>query len=375
MQLSSDQPSDQPAELRSAAIPPTAYIAYADIMRAVAILMVVWTHTASAYVYGLPLSPATAANWSAANLLMAFVRPAVPLFLMLSGALLLQPEKASEPLSQFFSKRFAKVLIPFLFWSVAFLGWRIWFRGEVISAQQAIQELLKGTVYPHLWFVYVILALYLATPVLRQYTHQARPANLAYGLWLWFCASVIMPMVRLVPGWDFQLTIFLPFTGYLGFYMAGYYLHQVQVPAALRRCLPAVYGLGALVTAGLTESLTRQAGGKIDDAFYGNLTPNIVIMAFCLFLWIKDLPCERWIAASRSFKNLIKLCGATSFSVYLIHPVLYEILSSGRLGFQLNTLPVSALLTIPVFTLLIWGISTALVRMIRLLPGGAVITT
>jgi surface polysaccharide O-acyltransferase-like enzyme len=372
MQLSSDQPLEPTSQTSS-----PVFVTYADVMRTMAIFMVVWIHTASPYVYGQSLTPETAQSWSMGNVLMALMRPAVPLFLMLSGLLLLQPQKASEPLATFFQKRLARVLLPFGFWSVAFLGWRIWFRGEVISIPQAVQELLKGTVYPHLWFMYLILGLYLATPILRQYVKQATLANFLYGLTLWAIASIVMPLLKLLWGFEFQLVGFLPFTGYLGFYMAGYYLNQVSVAPWLRRCLPLVYIGGALFTAGITEALTRQAHGKIDDTFYNGLTLNIGIMAVCLFLWIKELSCHQsqGFATVKPIKQLMQILGTTSFSVYLIHPALIEVCQSGRLGFQLTALPLSPLIVIPVFTLLIWIAAIGLVQLIRWLPGGRLIVT
>src|SRR6266403_4519827 len=88
---------------------------YTDAIRAYAIVSVVFLHVVSPIV-GHP-STVSRAWWWMANVYDAFLRPCVPLFVMVSGLLLLDPRKA-DPLGLFFKKRMMKVLVPFLFWGV-----------------------------------------------------------------------------------------------------------------------------------------------------------------------------------------------------------------------------------------------------------------
>jgi surface polysaccharide O-acyltransferase-like enzyme len=53
-------------------------------------------------------------NWFTVNVYDVLGMVGVPLFVMLSGALLLNPNKAEEPLSVFYRKRLNRIALPFI---------------------------------------------------------------------------------------------------------------------------------------------------------------------------------------------------------------------------------------------------------------------
>ena len=92
-----------------------------DNARIAAILAVVILHSAVSGVVDTDLG---SGYWWAGNLYSAFSRWCVPVFVMISGALLLSPAR-QESLGTFYRKRMSRVLWPFLFWSAFFLGWTL----------------------------------------------------------------------------------------------------------------------------------------------------------------------------------------------------------------------------------------------------------
>jgi surface polysaccharide O-acyltransferase-like enzyme len=92
---------------------------WADLCRVVAIFGVVLIHACGAaalYQYGkIPQM-----DWLSANFLDSLVRCSVPLFVMLSGALLLKPGETPVTIRQI-ARRVNKVLFPLLTWNVAYL--------------------------------------------------------------------------------------------------------------------------------------------------------------------------------------------------------------------------------------------------------------
>lgn len=58
--------------------------------------------------------------WWYGNIFESLARWCVPVFVMISGALLLDPNK-KEDLLTFYRKRLHRIFIPFLFWSVIYL--------------------------------------------------------------------------------------------------------------------------------------------------------------------------------------------------------------------------------------------------------------
>ena len=82
-----------------------------DLLRVASMVGVVYLHTAAGALrqLGTPL-------WHFSNLISSLATAAVPLFFMLSGALLLSHPRTAE-LGTLFRRRLPKVLIPLLAWS------------------------------------------------------------------------------------------------------------------------------------------------------------------------------------------------------------------------------------------------------------------
>ena len=83
--------------------------------------MVVLVH-ASFFPYSISgeVTPTVMANWFTSDVFGAIGYLGVPLFVMLSGALLLNPAKADEPMGVFYKKRFWRVGLPLIFWTLVY---------------------------------------------------------------------------------------------------------------------------------------------------------------------------------------------------------------------------------------------------------------
>ena len=142
-----------------------------DIVKACAIVLVVLLHViapALGTISSVPLH-----IWWAADLIDSFARVCVPLFVMVSGATILHLEKFDD-LGRFFTRRFQRVLVPLLLWSSVYFAFRIYVLGEPLTVAQMAHALVGGQPYFHLYFLYFIMGLYLAAPVLVHFTDRAR---------------------------------------------------------------------------------------------------------------------------------------------------------------------------------------------------------
>ena len=347
---------------------------YVELMRAIAILMVVAIHVAATYFYNSEVAAEATKNWTASAWVMGFLRSAVPLFFMISGALLLQPSKASETIRHFFRKRITRVFTPFAIWSAAFIGWRIVFLNETLSLSDAVAAFFQGKVYVHFWFMYVLLALYFVTPCFRQFTRNASQTQLAYALVIWFLVESLLPLMQSWWGFEFNFVYHIPLSKHIGFFLGGYYLSRVNVSKQVHRLLPSLYIAVALFTGALTIYLNG-SGSEINDAAYDNLQPNTICMAVCLFLWLKDLSYLRWASHHFFLNSCVKLLSRFSFGIYLMHLMLVDLFQSTLvLGLQINALPLSPFLTIPLFSVIIVVLSVIFLALISRLPGGKLIS-
>ena len=152
-----------------------------DVVRVVACFMVIFLHVAAIGFHDfIP-------GWWASNVYDSLLRSCVPLFLMITGALLLRKE---ERLGAFFSRRFSRILPPFVFWSLFYLAWH---HGQADQPPYAWYQwplrILEGPTEHHLWYLYALVGIYAAIPFLRKIYLYATLRERAAFLLLWLAAS------------------------------------------------------------------------------------------------------------------------------------------------------------------------------------------
>jgi surface polysaccharide O-acyltransferase-like enzyme len=303
------------------------HIYWIDLIRVVAVFQVILVHLSYVIFFKEDLlSP----NWVAANFYDSLSRMGVPLFFMVSGYLLLGKREA---LTDFFRKRFWKVGIPTLFWSVAYLLWSVEaYRNGTMSPLGVVLSMLKaiylGNVEIHLWFLYILIGIYLTVPILRIFVSAASRRDLTYFVVLWFVATPLFELTQRMLG--FQTALVIPVvTGYVGYFMLGYLLAELQLDCRGRILSTAGVILAVAITFIGTNVLSAQAG-SLDAYFYSYFSPPTVLATIGGFFLLKDLG-QRLGKAGGSVRTI----SATSFGIYLIHIFVVELLRKGILGLRL----------------------------------------
>jgi surface polysaccharide O-acyltransferase-like enzyme len=342
---------------------PITRLPYADAARALAISLVVILHIAASLVdkgYA-----AGKLNWWVANLVDSVARIGVPLFVLVSGTLLLDPHW-DESLPVFFRKRFIKVLIPLLGWSIIYLAWRIFYEGETFTLQQAFRAILENTVAYHFWFLYMILGLYLVTPILRVFTRIAGEKDYKYFLVIWMIAVCLPPLLAQFFGItlaDFWVIVI----GFSGYFVAGFFLSQVNYSSDSIRWVSVLYIITLLITLGGTYLLLRQKG-EYDPYFYEYLSPNVIIMSLAAYLLLRWLPYERFYTKLPWLSRLVAILCITSFGVYMVHVLLLSILKGGRVGFVLSGASIAPGVGILLTFLVVMPLSIGIVYLMQRIP-------
>ncbi len=188
-------------------------IFYLDEVRAIAILLVLLAHTIKYFPVNI--------NYLTSPTLLSYLaisRMGVPLFFMLSGALLLNKEYS---ISQFIKKRFSRVLIPAVFWYIIlFLS--------VAYANAFNFNLINVWIYdaPFPWFVCAIIGIYLLMPVFNSFIKEYGTKGAEYFLLLWII-FIILTNFNLTQEYYVTL-IFQNFGVFMGYVVLGYYLTNKQ---------------------------------------------------------------------------------------------------------------------------------------------------
>ena len=338
----------------------SAHLYWIDLIRVVAVFQVILVHLSYVIFFKEELlSP----NWIAANFYDSLSRMGVPLFFMVSGYLLLGK---SEPVADFFRKRFVKVGIPTLFWSVAYLLWSVEaYRNGTMSPLAVALSMLKamylGDVEIHLWFLYILIGIYLVVPILRVFVSAASRRDLIYFVVIWFLATPFLEMANRLTNFPTALDIPVV-SGYVGYFMLGYLL--AGVPLTRRgRILSALGCIIAIAVTFFGTNWLSVESGPIDAYFYSYFSPPTVLASICGFLLLKDLGQNLGKAGA-----LVRTISSTSFGIFLIHIFVIELLRNGDLGFRLYSWIAPSVYMIPLTGLAVFFISFVIVFVLQKIP-------
>jgi len=317
-----------------------------DLIRTIAIVLVILLHASiepvPAIVTGYDSN--VVVQWWSVNIYDSLARPCVPLFVMLSGALLLQPSKVDEPLKVFFKKRVSRIVPPFVFWMVAYFVWRAFVNGETLSLYSIGEGIIWGP-YIHFWFIYMLIGLYLITPFLRVLVAHASRRLIRYFLVLWLVGTAVVPLLGLFVDYSLNNSVFL-LTGYVGYYVLGLYLLQVHVKKTV---LLAGFIGGFVWTAVGTYIVTATVGGSQQFFFYDNLSLSVILTSVTLFLLLSTVQIEK-INRFPRLNRLLHFISQNSLGIYLFHFMVIETLQNGYLGLRISVTTLNPIVGIPLLT-------------------------
>lgn len=155
--------------------------------------------------------------------LMDLITWCVPLFVLISGYLFLNPGREIT-FWKMISKYCRRILLALLLFGIPYacmeqMLMQRCFRFEMIWV--AFLMVCRGETWSHMWYLYLILVLYLVTPALRWMLSRL-PKSAIYAL-LAFLAfgSSILPFLKKLFGWEWMPV--LPDGGiYFFYYICGY---------------------------------------------------------------------------------------------------------------------------------------------------------
>lgn len=197
--------------------------AWADITRVIAIYLVIVIHSST-----LPRSIGDlTTTWPfALSLLVAKV--SVPLFVMLSGALLLEKK---ETYKVFFKKRIVKVLLPWIVWTFIYMWWN-YTTGSKPTTISEWKYFFESTFLTQLWFLPMIFSLYIITPILRLIIPSLKEADKIYIFIVWFLWVGILPFFHTSPAFPqpSQAGLLALALYYSGYFFTGYFITKLKLP-------------------------------------------------------------------------------------------------------------------------------------------------
>ncbi len=341
--------------------PPEGFrLGWIEVGRVAAILAVIAVHAASPLV----LRTTHPSSWWVGNLIESAARWCVPVFIMISGALLLTSPRTADTRS-FYRRRFVRLGPAIVVWTVAYLVFGYLVNGVPRTLEEAIRSILLGRPYFHLYFLFVIAGLYVAAPALRLVVERLDRRRLAVATGIAFGLAMTDQLILSFAGigGPNAVTRWLPF---VGFFLAGALLRdQSPTPTRIRIAIAIAIG-GIVFTALGTALMVGPLGFGLGRGRYLYEYPSITtvpvsLAVFALLAWLG--PSLFALLSTRS-RTLVASAATASFGIYLIHPMVLTGLSSLGLDGTATIAPIAVGATVGAAFIISWG----LVEIIRRLP-------
>ena len=360
------------------------HIVWLDVVRFIAMFTVVCCHCTDPFNF----YPGTAPNIGEIKLWGAIygsvLRPCVPLFVMITGALLL-PVRSDA--STFYKKRIPRVFYPFLIWSVLYnlfpwitglLGLNpqiildfFPYAGEEVMQQSFSVSLEYILMIPfnfsilavHMWYIYLLIGLYLYLPVFSAWVEKASERAKLMFLLAWGVTLLLPYYYQFVSdylwgtcSWN-SFGMLYAFAGFNGYLLLGHYLKNLEwsLKKTLAIGIP-MFAVGYAVTFLGFRHITAlpEYTDEMLELFFTYCSLNVVMMTIPVFMLAKKVK----VNSERMKKALANLtvCG---FGIYMIH---YFFTGPSVVLMRAINMPIG--LQIPVAAILAFAVSWGLVWLI-----------
>lgn len=352
---------------------------WVDILRFIAIFMVICIHCSDPF----HVSPEARSNpefnfWG--SVYGSFLRPCVPLFVMITGLLLL-PVKMS--MGEFYKRRLLRIAVPFIIWSILYnlfpwitgvLGLPSSFIPQVFAyasadASQSFADAFKNiTLIPvsfntytvPMWYLYMLIGLYLYMPIFSAWVEKAdlKEKKVYLGIWgltlfLPYVYAFYSQKVLGISAWN-SFGTFYYFAGFNGYLLLGYFLTKDVAPWSWTKTLlisVPLFAIGYWATYKGFRTMTADPTITEEqlELFFLYCSPNVVLMTLSIFLLVRQIKLQSPVLIAM-FSNIAR-CG---LGIYFVH---YFVVGLGYWMAELMKIPVAV--KIPVTAILVfmicWG--------------------
>ena len=375
-------------------------IVWLDVIRCVAMIMVIGVHCIDPF-YISPTMRAIPEYTHWAAIYGSLLRPSVPLFVMMTGLLLLPVKK--QPLGKFYKKRIYRVLFPFLIWSELYSMFP-WVTGvlglpkEIIGdffcytqgqeSQSLIDSLKDVAMIPfnfshkenHMWYIYLLIGLYLYMPFFSAWIENADRKTKRAFLLIWIISLFIPYLKEYVANCLFERSgyvfgtdtwnefgLFYYFAGFNGYLLLGHYVKKGNDWSLMKTFILCIlmFAVGYYITyTGFSTTASNPNATETEmELFFTFCSPNVLLMTLATFLLLQKVV----ITNSTVIKVLANMtqCG---FGIYMVH---YFVVGPFFLLIGPSSLPIP--LQVPLMAICIFLCSWAFTALIyKLMPRKAV---
>lgn len=352
------------------------YIFNADLVRVLAIFGVVGIHLLS------PISSRPdffgGTFWWLTYLASVLFRASVPLFMMLSGYLILAKDLTVK---QTLSRVVNRILIPLIAFYFIYHGYTFVasvLREDPYYFADLVVNLAKNT-YSYLYFLVVLVFLYLLSPMFRLIFVSKDKLLPGFIIGLFFLNAILLTFIRYLLFREGEvLNAFTLWLVWIGYFLFGYWFRKNN-PKISRKKLVGVFLVGFVFTTGFGYlNLSWNYSGN--DLFYIGgqtyaeeyLSVGVIAMSLPLFMLLMNFDVLKFfekLGWHSLVKKTVRHLSVISFGMYLIHPMVMDFFHK----FAGVTADSPSMPNLPAYLLvssfLTFGVSILLVEAVIRMPG------
>ena len=315
-----------------------------DVLRAFACICVLLVHSPAKYDGHIP------GQYVLAPCNYLFMAWGVSVFFMISGALLFYK---AQDLKTFYKKRFSRILIPIVVWSIIYIFFDDLFYQSDKSHLHRILMIPLTQQTTLLWFMYTLVGIYLIAPVISTWlsTCSKRDVEIVLGLW---GITLLLPYLKLLdPDCDKIIGtngVLHNFYGFVGYALLGYYIRKyINIPVlSWKYLLLVIFSFGFPLFIFVTKILPI-------DVLNQSMSISAASMSAVAFIYFKNLNYkEGWIL------NIILKIAEFSFGIYLCQMLFLTPLRHSLTQYHIHyalQIPITAIVAGALSFLFVWGLS------------------
>ena len=291
-----------------------------DFIRVLACYLVMQTHAGELYYIG---DGGVLLRWDKnlwPGIFNSLARICVPLFVMISGYLLL-PIKTDY--STFLKKRFTRISFPFIIFCILYDVF-FYFKGDIDLKTMFINIpkifINYGTELGHLWYMYMAMGIYLFIPIISPWVKTAQKEHFYYYFAIWFITLFNVYIHYIYPEiwgecyWN-NTSLFQSFIGNFGYAVLGAFikLHLKEYNLYITGAILYLLGSGITMFGFLYRRDWAQTCKEIEITWHFN-TINVAMATFGVFLLLRKIEIK-----NKTICWIINDIALKSYGMYLIH--------------------------------------------------------
>ncbi|WP_295616988.1 acyltransferase [uncultured Methanobrevibacter sp.] len=320
---------------------------YYDALRALAIFGILACHMITIFITKANDISIHNLDWMYLFFFNSLRQFSIPLFVMISGALLINKDYS---LSNFIRKKFNRIFIHYIFWAivfvlVSFLLVTLGIKTNMIS-DFSIGYLFKSMIgfTPGFqkgrlfWFIWMILVVYVILFILNKVLYhfnenqRKRIIDILVIVFTIYCLVALpFDLIKLSPYKNF-IPYYISFAGYG---ILGYYLAKTDFSNKLKLSNKALFIISTALFAVLyiyflvyATGLCAEANKFVSVNYFGILTLLMSSSIFLSFRYFEESYNENENSLFMKIRNgklgeLINSLSRCSFGIYFIHPLVY----------------------------------------------------